>query len=48
VGLPKLTLKLLNTLKSDNPSHSIAGFSKDNKAAFCFVTEQNFKEHATV
>jgi hypothetical protein len=48
VGLPKLTLKLLNTLKSETSPHSIAGFSKENKGAFCFVTEQSFKEQATV
>lgn len=49
VGLPKLTLKLLNTLKTDNSAlHSIAGFSKENKGAFCFVAEQSFKEHVTV
>lgn len=49
VGLPKLTLKLLNTLKTDSSAlHSIAGFSKENKGAFCFVTEQSFKEQATV
>ena len=48
VGLPKLTLKLLNTLKADGTSHAIAGFSKENKDAFCFVTEQSFKEKATV
>lgn len=47
VGLPKLTLKLLNTLKSDDSSHSIAGFSKENKGAFCFVTKQSFKEQTT-
>lgn len=41
VGLPKLSLKLMNTLKADS-SHSIAGFSKENKGAFCFVTEQSF------
>lgn len=49
VGLPKLTLKLLNTLKTDSTTHSIAGFSKDNKNAFCFVTEHSFlKEQAAV
>lgn len=49
VGLPKLSLKLQNTLKKDNPLHSIAGFSKENKGAFCFVTEQSFpKDKVTV
>lgn len=42
VGLPKLSLKLLNTLNAANSPHSIAGFSKENKGAFCFVTEQMF------
>ena len=47
VGLPKLSLKLLNTLKSDSSPHSIAGFSNENKGTFCFVTEQSFlKEQA--
>ncbi|MGC1182670.1 hypothetical protein [Legionella sp.] len=49
IGLPKLTLKLLNTLKADNSAHAIAGFSKESKGTFCFVTEQSFlKEQATV
>lgn len=47
VRLPKLTLKLLNTLKMENTSNSIAGFTKESKGAFCFVTEQSFKEQAT-
>lgn len=42
VGLPKLSLKLLNTLKADNIAHTIAGFSQGGKDAFCFVTEQSF------
>jgi hypothetical protein len=48
VSFPKLTLKLLNTLKADDSSHAIAGFSKENKAAFCFVTEELFKEKVRV
>lgn len=49
VGLPKLSLKLLNTLKADSSSHSIAGFSKESKGAFCFITEQSFlKSQVTV
>lgn len=39
IGLPKLNLKLLNSLKEKNMTHSIAGFSE---GAFCFVTEQTF------
>ncbi|MDI1351748.1 MAG: hypothetical protein PSV35_03115 [bacterium] len=46
VGLPKLNLKLMNTLKHDvNDTHfSIAGFSKDAPQSFCFVTEQSFAQ----
>ena len=47
VGLPKLNIKLLNTLKSDT-AHVIAGFARENKGAFCFVTEQLFKEQIIV
>lgn len=47
VGLPKLTLKLLNTLKSEGAPRAIAGFSKENKNAFCFVTEQLFQKRLT-
>lgn len=42
VGLPKLSLTLTHTLKENNLPHSIAGFSKENKGTFCFVTEQSF------
>lgn len=43
IGFPNLKLKLLNTLKSkDNTPLSIAGFSKENPRAFCFVTDQDF------
>lgn len=44
IGLPKLNLKLLNTLKVDNASHAIAGFSQENKGSFCFVTKQSFQK----
>ncbi|WP_392537476.1 hypothetical protein [Legionella sp. 227] len=49
VGLPKLSLKLINTLKSnDSSSHTVAGFSKDSRAGFCFMTQQSFlKNKAT-
>lgn len=43
IGLPRLTLDVINTLKADKLTHAVAGFSKDNKG-FCFVTEQNFTE----
>ncbi len=43
LGLPKLNLKLLNTLKDvDSSSLSIAGFSKENPVGFCFINEQSF------
>lgn len=43
IGLPKLNLKLINTLKANDPlSHAIAGFSKDSRGGFCFVTQQSF------
>ncbi len=42
VGLPKLKLKLFNTLKKEEKAPlSIAGFSNDNPKGFCFVTEQS-------
>jgi len=48
LGLPKLNLKVLNTLtQPDNSPLSIAGFSKDTKDSpmgFCFVTEQSFSQ----
>lgn len=48
VGLPKLHLKLLNTLKdNDSLSHSIAGFSKESRGGFCFVTQQSFIKDKT-
>lgn len=43
VGLPKLKLKLYNTLDNEGKTpQSIAGFSKDNPKGFCFVTQQSF------
>ena len=43
VGLPKLNLKLSNTLNgSDKIPLSFAGFSKENPKGFCFVTKQSF------
>lgn len=44
IGLPKLQLNVINTLKQEEHSLlSVAGFSKDNKG-FCFVIEQKFAE----
>lgn len=44
IGLPKLQLNVINTLKQlEHSPLSVAGFSKDNKG-FCFVIEQNFAE----
>ncbi|MFI4963492.1 MAG: hypothetical protein ACHP6H_06515 [Legionellales bacterium] len=43
VGLPKLKLKLFNTLKSADKSPLwLAGFSKENPTGFCYVAEQSF------
>lgn len=43
IGLPKLHLTLINTLKANDPSsHTVAGFSKDSHGDFCFVTQQSF------
>ncbi|BCA96156.1 hypothetical protein TUM19329_25170 [Legionella antarctica] len=45
LGLPKLNLKVLNTLNEvDKSPLSIAGFSKENPKGFCFVTEQSFAQ----
>ncbi len=45
LGLPKLNLKVLNTLNEvDKSPLSIAGFSKENPKGFCFVTEQSFTQ----
>lgn len=44
VGLPKLNLNVINTLKQEKETPlSVAGFSKDNQN-FCFVIEQKFAE----
>ncbi len=43
LGLPKLNLKVLNTMKQDNNSPVfVAGFSKDNPSGFCFINKQTF------
>jgi hypothetical protein len=42
VGVPKLNLKLINTLKTTNLSQTIAGFSKESRDGFCFITQQSF------
>ncbi|MCE0723379.1 hypothetical protein [Legionella resiliens] len=43
IGLPKLHLTLVNTLKANDPTtHTVAGFSKDSREGFCFVTQQSF------
>lgn len=43
LGLPKLRLNVLNTLKrEENAPFLVAGFSKENPKSFCFVTEQSF------
>ena len=48
LGLPKLNLKVLNTLKQEeNSPMSVAGFSKENPKGFCVVTEQSFKKVKT-
>ncbi|WP_454783166.1 hypothetical protein [Legionella sp. WA2022007384] len=46
IGLPKLSLKLINTLKANDPSsHAVAGFSKDGREGFCYVTQQLFSKN---
>ncbi|KTD67303.1 MULTISPECIES: hypothetical protein [Legionella] len=48
IGLPKLNLKLINSLKAnDSLSHTVAGFSKDSRGGFCFVTQQSFLKNTT-
>ncbi|QMT59926.1 hypothetical protein [Legionella sp. PC997] len=43
IGLPKLHLTLINTLKMNDPAqHTVAGFSKEGREGFCFVTQQSF------
>lgn len=45
IGVPKLNLKLFNTLNQEGSApYSLAGFSKNNPLDFCFVTEQSFAE----
>jgi hypothetical protein len=45
IGLPKLRLKVLNTLHSPDKSPLwIAGFSKDKQTDFCYVAEQSFSK----
>jgi len=45
IGLPKLQLKVINTLKQkENSPLSIAGFSKENQSGFCYVTQQSFSQ----
>lgn len=41
IGLPKLNLKVENTLTADEPS-TVAGFSKTNPKDFCYLTKQSF------
>lgn len=48
IGYPKLNLKLGNTLQLNNFPHLIAGFSKENKGAFCFLTEQSFLKNKAI
>jgi len=46
VGLPRLNLKLYNTLKTqDKAPLSFAGFSKQNPKGFCFLSQQSFQKH---
>ena len=43
LGLPKLKLKLVNTLKSeDKIPFDVAGFSMDDPKGFCFIAAQSF------
>jgi len=49
VGLPKLHLKLLNTLHTtDGDPNTIAGFSKENPGGFCFATQLSFLQEKEV
>lgn len=48
VSYPKLNLKLMNTLKDNNPLNSVAGFSKESKGAFCVVMQQSFSQNKWV
>lgn len=43
LGLPRLKLKVMNSLKQEqHASSSVAGFSKEDPKGFCIVTEQSF------
>ncbi|KGP63573.1 hypothetical protein EP47_05495 [Legionella norrlandica] len=45
VGLPKLKLRLINTLKQEeNAPLTVAGFSAENPKGFCFITKQIFNQ----
>ncbi|WP_298623466.1 hypothetical protein [uncultured Legionella sp.] len=45
LGLPKINLKVLNTLENGNNTQlSVAGFSQNNPKGFCFITEQSFAQ----
>lgn len=45
LGLPKISLKLINSLTNNDKSPiSVAGFSSDKSRGFCFVTEQSFNQ----
>jgi hypothetical protein len=49
VGLPKLNLKVLNTLKKVEKSPLwIAGFSKEQPAGFCYIAQQSFAKAETL
>lgn len=48
VGLPKLSLKILNTLKNESLGQSVAGFAKENKQAFCFVSRQSYTNESVI
>lgn len=47
VGLPKLNLKVENTLAQNEP-FSVAGFSKTNPKDFCYLTKQSFLQLSEV
>ena len=48
IGLPTLNLELIPSLKAnDSLSHTVAGFSKDSRGGFCFVTQQSFLKNTT-
>ncbi|HAT6955475.1 TPA: hypothetical protein JAN72_01595 [Legionella pneumophila] len=45
VGLPRLKLKLVNTIKQeDDFPLTVAGFSEENPKGFCFISKQTFKQ----